>query len=584
MKHLYLFLSLVGSLFLCTCVSRKSSENEEAALPQKTAMEENYSYVNMATIADSLHFLLPDSSCIKQFYADNHYDILWVKDIYEHAALDSLVYYMTQSSEHGLNPARFKQPELVSLLDSLQNNLYGKDDEDRIHQAFSRLEMLCSQAYIDYVTGMKYGFVNPRTLFPKDYFIEIQTPDSVHYANLFVALKNTSIDSLQTAQPADKQYRGLQALLKTYAAWQDSAFVEIPFDKKKKNLTLNQADTILPLVAKRLMITGELAATEHIDSLYSELTPDLLAAINRFQVNNSYPELKELDGITVASLNRPLSYYHQVIEANLERSRWKKVRPNSDKRIHVNVAAFMLQAFEPDEEPVTMNVCVGIAVKNQTPLMESDITYMNLNPNWNVPQSIFEKEIYWHLLRDSTYLQKNRMQVLTRSGEVVNPTTITWKSMNPKKSPYLIRQEPGDANSLGRIKFMFNNPFAVYLHDTPSKRRFLMKNRAVSHGCVRVQNPMDLARVCLTNKDSVYFDRLRHSIDLPPLSAEGRKLLKAGKLKAINDIVNLDKKVQVIIDYATAYPLADGNFYFADDVYLFDEKIREAMKTQENHE
>ena len=574
MKHLYIYLSLFFFLSLVACGKNKSSEPAVPVLPQKTEMERFYPDFEESIISDSLKHTLSDVTHIGLFYKKNQYPVIWVKDIYNDSRLDTLLSCISQSADHGLSPELFDWTEIESLRDSLKNNSYK--DKSSIYQSFSRLEYLCSKAYIDYVTGMRYGFTNPKELFPDDYFINVALPDSVYYADLYVSLKEKPIDFLQASHPSGEYYLKLQSLLKEYIAISDSSFIEVPFKKGKKSLVLNQSDTILPHIARRLMITGELPRTEYADSLYSTLNEDLLAAINLFRVHNSYPEANELGEGTVNSLNRPFSYYYKTAQANLERARWQTA--SHEKSIRVNVAAFILQAIEPGQEPVKMNVCVGIAVTNQTPLLESEISYMNLNPKWNVPESIIEKEIYWHVLKDSSYLRKNQMKVLTKKGEEVDPSTIDWKSLNAKRVPYLIRQESGNANSLGRIKFMFNNPFSVYLHDTPSKSRFLARNRSVSHGCVRVQNPMDLAFFCLAEKDSLYFDRIRHSIDLRPLSEAGQKALKQGNLKKVNDIVSLNKKVPVIIDYATIYLLAsDKKLYFADDVYFFDSKILEAL-------
>ena len=271
-----------------------------------------------------------------------------------------------------------------------------------------------------------------------------------------------------------------------------------------------------------------------------------------------------------------MSYYADKVIANLERYRWKRKTALPEKYVEVNIAAFHLIAVEPGRDLLKMNVCAGIPFKNQTPLLESEISFMNLNPTWSVPRSIIEKEIYFLIKKDPNYFKKNNMQV-TRKGHVVDPDTIDWsKYKNPKTFPFAVVQDPGDANSLGRIKFMFNNPFSVYLHDTPSKRAFNYTNRGVSHGCVRIQKPMDFAFFCLTEKDSLYYDRLRYSVNQPPLSPKGKKLAKQGELTKLPDIVNLKQKIPLFIDYFTIYALPGDEkmkLYFADDVYGFDERI-----------
>ncbi|GHT20935.1 hypothetical protein AGMMS4957_09010 [Bacteroidia bacterium] len=463
----------------------------------ESEMESKYPDFQEDVLSDSLRIFLTakafvDKSSIyadavKRFYRDNNYQLVWTKDFFDNPRIDTLLSHIQCSTVHGLNPEHFEKTAIIHLRDSLKTGWFGKGMPD-IYRSFRQLEYLLTKAYIDYATGLKYGFLSPQKLFPRAYYIATQTPDSAHYADLFAAIDAPS-DYLAGVQPADTFYLQLQALLTQY---QDS----------------------LP--------------------------------------------------------------YYKTVQANLERYRWKRKTPPSDKYILVNVAAFNLLAVAPDSKPLTMNVCVG-KVTNQTPLLESEIAYMNLNPTWNVPASIIENEIYWAVRKDSTYLTRHRMKILRGEKEIA-PDSIDWGKIDPKHFPYQIRQDPGDDNSLGRIKFMFKNPFAVYLHDTPSKRHFLRTNRAVSHGCVRVQHPMDVAYFCLPTKVPVYFDRLRASIDLPPISEEGKKLKKQGLLGGLdNDIILLSPKVPLTIDYRTIYALPDGKIYFADDVYGFDKGIRKAL-------
>lgn len=473
----------------------------------KSEMEIKYPDFRENILSDSLRNFFTDSAFVDKssiyaavvdsFYRLNNYQPVWTKNIFDNSGLEVFLSHIQRVAEHGLNPDYFNQTTIIALRDSLKNGV-SEQGMAAIYQSFRELEYLLTKAYINYATGLKYGFLSPIKLFPNDYFIGVQSPDSAHYTDLFAAMDDPA-DYLATLQPTDTNYIQLQTLLRQY-----------------------------------------------------ESVPDSL-------VSDS------------------VEYRYKTLQANLERYRWKRTTPPAEKYIYVNVAAFDLQAIEPDCDPVTMNVCVGKAKTNQTPLLESEVSYMNLNPTWNVPASIIEKEIVGAVRRDSTYLTKQRMKIL-KGGEEIDPTTIDWKKINPKHFPYLIRQDSGNGNSLGRIKFMFPNPFSVYLHDTPSKSKFLSKNRAISHGCVRVQHPMNLAFFCLTVKDSVYFDRIRTTIELNPVSKEGKKLKRQGLLEPLkNDIVFLTNKIPLTIDYRTVYALPDGQIQFAEDIYGFDEKIRKAL-------
>jgi murein L,D-transpeptidase YcbB/YkuD len=242
----------------------------------------------------------------------------------------------------------------------------------------------------------------------------------------------------------------------------------------------------------------------------------------------------------------------------------------------------MLFACQKDSLPLIMRVCTG-SVTNKTPLLESDISYLNLNPIWNVPTSIAQKEVAVLQKKDPAYIGRNNMK-LYKGGKEVDVDSINWKEVNPSKFTYTIRQNSGERNALGLIKFMFNNAFSVYLHDTPSKAAFNRKNRAVSHGCVRVQKPFDLAFFCMSaTSDNAYKDRLYYSIDKSPVSNEGKKLARENKLKKLPDILNPKSKISLSIDYYTAYMYPDDNdtLYYADDVYDYDNIILNALDSND---
>ena len=527
----------------------------------------------------SLQNYFSDTSMVDKYYKRNDYESVWVKDTFEVVKIDTLLSYLNNSVYHGLDPNLFAVKAIKELRDSIVGGSFS-DSVPALYSALARLEKQATNSVQRYTFGMRYGFIDAKKVFPTNYFIPLQQPDSVFYEFVFENIGSRLVYLLSEIQPKDSIYVQMQRDLQYYRALSDTTFSSIPLKDSKKNYKLNDSDPqVMPLIAKRLMITGELPHTEKADSIYKTLTPELMKAINIFRRNNSYPEDEEVGKITIDALNRPISYYADKIVANLERYRWKRQTSLPEKYVEVNIAAFHLIATEPGSKPLKMNVCAGTPFKNQTPLLESDISYINLNPTWTVPRSIIEKEIFYLIKKDPNYFKKNNMKV-TRSGQVVDPDTIDWsKYTNPKKFPYFVVQDSGDGNSLGRIKFMFNNPFSVYLHDTPSKRAFNYTRRGVSHGCVRIQKPMDFAFFCLENKDSLYFDRLRFSVDQPPLTKRGKELKRQEKLTKLPDVVNLAKKIPLFIDYFTAYALPEEEkLYFADDVYGFDERINKELK------
>ncbi len=576
MKYFIFFLISV-SFFCLSCKDNKQKETI-GVLPffQKTALQQIYPDFEEKIITDSLSKVLTDSTFVGRFYREENYNPLWIKkDMIESAQIDSLLAQIKNSETHGLNPDYFRYNEMLSLFDTIKIGKYANEPA-KLYSLLTKLEYLATKAVVDYSTGLKYGFVDPKKVFKSNYFLAYQQPDSAHYQYLAENLKNWS-SIIAEAEPKDPVYSQFREELKYYNSFAKDSFALIQAKTGKATYTINEENPNIPLIAKRLMLTGEVPVTDKADSIYSSLTPELMEAINQFRKKNSYPVEEEVGKVTIDALNRPISYYKKTIQTNLERLRWKKVNPYPEKCLKVNVAGFYLEGIEPNRNATVMNVCVGGSPNNQTPFLESSITTINLNPTWSIPSSIIQKETYWHIKKDPNYLQRNRMKLLKRNGEVVDASSINWDEVNPKNFSYAIRQDPGSGNSLGRIKFLFNNPFAVYLHDTPSQRAFTYKNRAVSHGCVRVQKPMDLAFFCLEEKDSLYFDRILYSVDRSPISKEGKQLLSEKQLKRVDNIINLKKGIPLYIEYFTFYALSDKQTYFADDVYNLDKTIRQKL-------
>ena len=197
---------------------------------------------------------------------------------------------------------------------------------------------------------------------------------------------------------------------------------------------------------------------------------------------------------TRAELNAPPMLRIKTLRVNLERARW--VLPGLGSTfVAVNIPAYRAYFVRDDSLVWSGRAVVGEPYL-QTPEFQSRITSLVLNPTWTVPPQILTDEVLPDILRDSTYLARNGMQVLDGTGAVVDPADVDWGRYDGRTLPYRIVQVPGSQNPLGRIKFLFPNAYAVYLHDTPARSLFQRSRRTFSHGCIRVQHPMALARRC----------------------------------------------------------------------------------------
>jgi L,D-transpeptidase YcbB len=257
---------------------------------------------------------------------------------------------------------------------------------------------------------------------------------------------------------------------------------------------------------------------------------------------------------TIAALNGGMAATKDDIVANMERWRWE---PEEFGKFHVfvNLPEFRLRIMEDGAEKYTTRVVIGTP-KHQTPVFSDEIEHIVVNPYWNVPASIATNEIKPHLLANPGYLDGQNMEMLA-GGRVVNASAIDWTSTNINN--YHIRQRPGGGNALGQVKFLFPNQHDVYLHDTPSKSLFSRSYRAYSHGCVRVQNPMEFADA-LTKHE-------------PGLSRASLEDMFGSK----EAWVNVKNHIPVHLSYFTLRVDEDGTIRSYGDVYGANKKLIELL-------
>jgi murein L,D-transpeptidase YcbB/YkuD len=274
------------------------------------------------------------------------------------------------------------------------------------------------------------------------------------------------------------------------------------------------------------------------------------------------------------------------ILVNMERCRWqeKNPMPSTGKRVVVNVPAFMLYAFGPDSTMV-MKIGCG-ATKTKTPLLTSAIEYMQVNPEWNIPQSIIKNDVMHHA-GDSSYFARHRYYIADRAtGQKVAIGSVSKAMLASGK--YRVSQNGGRGNSLGRIVFRFKNNFSVYLHDTSTPAFFQNSWRGVSHGCVRVQRPFDLAHFLLGDIDDWTLDKIRISMDIPPVTSQGKEYISSHTPEENENGRKLPHKlisympvkphVPLYILYYTIYPDENGVVRNYPDVYGYDQLIWNHLK------
>jgi murein L,D-transpeptidase YcbB/YkuD len=262
----------------------------------------------------------------------------------------------------------------------------------------------------------------------------------------------------------------------------------------------------------------------------------------------------------VQAPEKSLAETEQLLKLNLERLRWKN-RPPGQKYVRVNIADFSLDVIDQGKLILHMNVCVG-EVDKQTPQLSSLIYSVQVNPVWNIPESIARHEITAYALRDKYYLANNNIDVFKNGKLIDDSESIDWGQA--EESGYSFKQRPGFKNSMGKIKFLFKNESSVYLHDTPVKSAFHHKTRALSHGCVRVENPLELA-FALFGK-GVKYNQVKTAM------SNGYPREK---------YIGLPTPIPISIAYYTALADQKGRVLFNKDIYGLDDVLYASMEEAE---
>jgi murein L,D-transpeptidase YcbB/YkuD len=310
-----------------------------------------------------------------------------------------------------------------------------------------------------------------------------------------------------------------------------------------------------------LALRDRLIAIGYLDRSFTQTyDSDIQAAVQRFQLNNGITPDGSANKETVEALNASAQDRLKSVVVAMERLRWMGNAPLGVRHVWVNQPDFTVKVV--DDGAVTFNskVVIGkVGADTQSPEFSDIMEFMVINPTWSVPRSIVVKEYLPQFQRNPT--AQGQLQLLDRSGRVVDRSQIDFTAYTPNNFPFALRQPPEDGNALGKVKFMFPNQYNIYLHDTPSKSLFTREVRAFSHGCIRVAAPFDFAYTLLA----------RQTDDPKALFA---KYLKGGK----EAVLNIDTPIPVHLVYFTAWPDDQGRIGYRHDIYGRDAKLFAALK------
>jgi len=365
---------------------------------------------------------------------------------------------------------------------------------------------------------------------------------------------------LQGMTPQSEEYTRLQDALSRYRHYRQlGGWQPLPDGPQ---LAAGMVDARVLLLRARLIATGDLG----VQDMHFPTFDDAVAqAVMRFQRRHALDADGVVGSRTLAELNVPVETRIEQILVNMERAR-STPAPGPDNYILVDIAGFKVRYVRNGASAWQGRAIVG-RPERRSPVLHSQVTYLDLNPSWTVPPTVLGKDILPELQRNPGWLLEKDMQVIDYLGNPVDSAAIDWGRYSGRNFPWLIRQQPGRGNALGQIKFMFPNPYSVYLHDTPSRKLFDQPQRALSSGCIRIEEPVELAALLL--EDTPGWNRVR--LDSALASRKTRS-------------VSLRQPVEILLRYRTVTVDSDGTVFFYPDIYGHDEPVIRALRDYQPEE
>lgn len=419
-----------------------------------------------------------------------------------------------------------------------------------------KIDVMLTHRLIQYAQHLSQGRLLPETIFKK--WLAQRRPRAIDFpAELARALKDGRLHAyLESLHPKGEAYQGLRKALQHYREIKQSG----GWSPIAAGPTLGKGDRgpRVEELKHRLLLTGEWSCDEPTRN--DGFDESVETAVRYFQQRHGL----KADGLvgkqTLAELNVPVDRRIIQLQLNMERWRWF---PDSlgERYLMVNIPAFELRVVEASRRVEYFRVIVGKKGR-QTPIMSDRMTYLELNPYWNIPQKIARKDILPKVIDDPSYLVRQGIRVFDgweHQAPEMDPTTIAWDRLSTRHFPYRLRQDPSCLNALGQVKFIFPNPHSIYIHDTPGKTLFDRQERIFSSGCVRVEEPMALAHYLLNDQGWT------------------PEKLQATILKGKRKSVTLDDPIPVHLVYFTAWTAEDGTVHFRDDIYGRDRRLLVAL-------
>ncbi len=477
-----------------------------------------------------------DAADLLRFYKARNFQPVWF--LYEKTSplLETVLEFIENVDKEGLDSRDYQLAKLLLLKEQA---------EEHVSSEALALELQTTQSILILAKDLARGRLTASSADP-DWHIPQPTFDAVDF--LRTALQSDLIQALNDLIPQHASYQQLKQTLIRYRQISNNVdWVKIP---DMSSLRPNTTDQVVALLRQRIAQAYAVEGNEAYNVAPSDsLVYDegLVNAIKAFQIQHSL----NADGVvgknTLKALNLPLEWRIRQLRMSMERLRWLP-RNLGNRHILVNLAGFRLTAVEQDKSPFNMRIIVGMGYRS-TPSFKSAMSHMVVNPYWTVPAKIAQKDLLPKQQKDPAFFTASNFKVYAgydRGAEPIDPASVDWHSL--KNFPFLLRQQPGKNNALGRVKFMFPNSFDIYLHDTPSRTLFQKDIRTFSSGCIRLEKPLELATFVLGREE---------------LSENFMTKLEEDKTATIH----LPKQLPIYLVYITAWVDEQQSVHFSPDIY-----------------
>jgi len=547
-------------------VSRAGAEREPAAYASIAQAEQLsadaqaslHNFLSSAELPD-LHWpnFVKYQKEASEFYDASGATLPWIQQGKPTGQARAIIQALKNADDKGLRPEDYDGPQWDQRL----------SDFDRpaalTETALVKFDLALTISTMRYVSDLHVGRVNPR-LFHFGIDIDSKQIDLSEFLRQKLVGAADVNAVLTTVEPPFPIYHRTQEALKKYIEFAHIDDGDLLPDSPRP---LKPGDIYAGTsrLARLLALLGDLPENFVHSNTEGRYQGDLVEAVRHFQSRHGLAANGTLDALTLKKLNIPLSRRVEELQLAMERMRWL---PHQFQRppIVVNIPEFRLYAVNAEYRTAfTMNVVVGKAYGHQTPVFANEIKSVIFRPYWNVPQSIVDAELIPHFKKNPSYFSANSYEIVDKKGSVVGEGAGSRETVAQLHAGrWRVRQTPGPENALGLLKFEFPNQYDVYMHGTPAKELFSRTRRDFSHGCIRVEDPVALAKWVM--------------LSMPEWSEESIRAAMNGE-KTME--VKLKQPIPVLILYSTAVVLEGGEVHFYDDIYGLDAALENAL-TQAN--